>query len=349
MRGEGTLDGFYSFLCPSQLGKVSRSYFFQTNTKTTYTHITLPLQPRACANQQVTTRTVALVYPVTSCTLSVSVRVTSADCSFPSPLLDLSEANSQLQGCTNVTSDLVIGDPACSGGSTVPFLLGEATTRSVQEIVGSLIIQCCNGLSLVSGWSALQTIRGSLIIEANMDLQSVMSAFAALNRLDGSLTIRQNGALTSVVTSFLALDRIGGYINIERNQKLNDLSGLGTLSVIEGKQLLVGSALSVLFNPALEDLAWLASMDSIENGVVHIEGNTALCYAGYPQWGTFGSFFNRSGVLGEDKGIDWQSLISSTAEWEYSWTGTSIPSLVVKGNAPSGSCGAFHVQGLQGA
>ena len=68
VRGEGTLDGFYSFLCPSQLGKVSRSYFFQPNTKTTYTHITLPLQPRACAKQQVTTRTVALVYLVTGCT-----------------------------------------------------------------------------------------------------------------------------------------------------------------------------------------------------------------------------------------------------------------------------------------
>lgn len=176
-----------------------------------------------------------------------------------------------------------------------------------------------------------------------MNMLSVVNAFTTLTRLDGSLIVRQNGALTAIRAAFFALDRIGGYVNIERNWKLNDVSGLSALSVIEGNQLLGGSALSVLFNPALEDLAWLAGMDSIENGVVHIEGNAALCYAGYPQWGTNGSFFSRSGVQGEDQGIDWRSLINSSAEWEYSWMDTNIPSLVVRDNAPSGACGALHM------
>lgn len=267
----------------------------------------------------------------------------SADCSFNSPLLTL--ANSQLKECMNITSDLVIGDPSCRGGCTISAL--QEDTENVQEIGGSLIIRCCNGLPSVSGWNALQTIRGSLVIEANMDLLSVENAFETLTQLDGSLIIRQNRALTSVRSAFNDLDRIGGYVNIERNWKLNDMSGLGALSVIKGNQLLGGSALSVLFNPALEDLAWLARMDSIEDGVVHIEGNSVLCYAGYPQWGTFGSFFGRSGAQGEDQGIDWRSLISTNAEWEYSWTGPSIPSLVVKGNAPRGACGELNLPDLE--
>lgn len=273
------------------------------------------------------------------------MRVPSADCSFASPLLTSSDANSQLKDCTNVTSDLIVGDPTCRDGCTISSL--QAATDTVQEVAGSLIIRCCNGLTFVSGWSRLQRIRGSLVIEANMNMLSVVNAFTTLTQLDGSLIVRQNGALTAVRAAFLALDRIGGYINIERNRKLNDVSGLSTLSVIEGNQLLGGSALSVLFNPALEDLTWLARMDSIENGVVHIEGNTALCYAGYPQWGPVGSFFSRSGVQGEDQGIDWRSLISSSAEWEYSWMDTNIPSLVVRDNAPSGACGTLHMSGLE--
>lgn len=271
----------------------------------------------------------------------------SADCSLSSPLLTSSDANTLLKDCTNITSDVIVGDPTCTGGCTLSSL--QIAADSVVEISGSLVIRCCDGLTFIGGWNALETIRGSLIIEANMEVLAVVNAFIALTRLDGSLIIRQNGALTSVRAAFSVLERIGGYINIERNRKLTDVSGLATLSVIEGNQLMGGSALSVLFNPALEDMAWLTRLTNIENGVVHIEGNTGLCYAGYPQWGTFGSFFGRSGVQGEDQGIDWRTLIHSSANWEYMWTDMNIPSLVVKDNAASETCGTLYVSGLKSA
>ena len=73
------------------------------------------------------------------------------------------------------------------------------------------------------------------------------------------------------------------------------------------------------------------------------EGNTQLCYAGYPTW-NIGSYLPREPVDGgEDVGVDWRTKLTTNEVWQYTWgvEGGGYPTLVVQINAPAESCGNF--------
>ena len=205
---------------------------------------------------------------------------------------------------------------------------------------GSLLIQCCSDLPQLTALSALARVTGTVRVHYNQRIYNI-DGFTALTSV-GNLEISQNGNLTEI-GGFRSLEVIEGRLLIDRNRRLQKLSGLSGVQEIRGSSttncLVAGQALSILHNPALPDLSWLGNLTQIGFGTVRIEGNTALCYAGYPQWAV-GDFSARppSG----DKGIDWRTLLGvGVPTWQYSWgdEGGGYPTLVVQNNAAYDECG----------
>ena len=89
----------------------------------------------------------------------------------------------------------------------------------------------------------------------------------------------QNVKLLSI-RGLTSLGVVGGYVAVQRNVALTSLDGLRQLSELNGEELLSGHALSVTYNTQLESLSGFENIRNISYGTVHIEGNTALCYAG---------------------------------------------------------------------
>lgn len=197
------------------------------------------------------------------------------------------------------------------------------------------MIQCCNDLESIAGLNSLTSIAGTLRVYYNSRLQSI-DGFGALSNV-GSLEISQNGNLT-VVSGFESLTVVEGYLQVDHNHLLQRLDGLEAVEDIRGSELVAGHALNILYNRILPDLRWLRNLTQIGFGTVHIEGNTALCYAGYPQWGA-GIYSPRP--PGGDKGIDWRTLLQGVPVWQYTWGGGGggYPTLVIQNNAAYEDCG----------
>ena len=209
---------------------------------------------------------------------------------------------------------------------------------SLQEIQGSIVIQCCNSLQDVAGFNQLHTISGSLIVYYNQNLLRI-SGFGMLRNVT-SIEISNNENLQTI-SGFSQLNLINGYLQIDRNTALLNLEGFSNLQVLGGETLVLGHALTVLYNTNLTTLAGLRGLNTINYGTVHIEGNTQLCYAGYPQW-TVGSYPLRPPE--GDRGIDWRTKLnmSSFISWQYSWNDGGFPTLVVQNNANYTSCGEYQ-------
>lgn len=120
------------------------------------------------------------------------------------------------------------------------------------------------------------------------------------------------------------------------NPALVSVTGLSNLVTIQGKQLVNGHSLVILHNVALIDMSGLRSLNTIEHGTVHIEGNTQLCYSGYPRW-TYGSYGPRYST--GDHGIDWRSKLATQTNWQFTWGGNGIPTLNIQDNGNHTTCG----------
>jgi hypothetical protein len=231
--------------------------------------------------------------------------------------------------------NLRIGHSDCSTPCTVT---GFSPLQRVTSISGALSIQCCNTVGDISGFSALTKL-GSLLVYYNSELVSI-SGFASLTEVPGGVTISQNLRLARI-TGFTSLRAIDGYLSIERNAVLTDLSGLRLLSMLNGMVLLSGHALTITYNLRLADLSALANLRNITYGTVHIEGNTALCYAGYPTWQQ-GAYPVRPhpSAAGADVGIDWRTRLSGVEPWQSTWgvSGGGYPTLFIQNNAAPGNC-----------
>ena len=204
---------------------------------------------------------------------------------------------------------------------------------SLVEITGSLSVQCCPSLEQLSRFGSLTSLRGSLVVHYNQNLRDI-SGFGELGGI-GNIRISQNGNLTAI-SGFGMLKVINGYLQLDRNTALSNMNGFGNLEVIHGDELVAGHALNILYNTDLQDLRAFRNLNNISYGTVHIEGNTDLCYAGYPQWRE-GSYASRppSG----DVGIDWRTRLKSDAHWQYTWGVDGFPTLVVQNNAETDNCG----------
>lgn len=217
-------------------------------------------------------------------------------------------------------------------------MTGFTPLRGVTGITGTLSIQCCNSITDISGFSALIKL-GSLRIYYNSELVMI-SGFLSLTNVHGSVTISQNRKLTHI-SGLSSLHTIEGYLAIERNTVLSDLSGLRQLATLSGAQLSSGHALSVTYNVQLMDLSGLANIRNISYGTVRIEGNTALCYAGYPTWQQ-GAYPVRPhpSMAGADVGIDWRTRLSGVEPWQSTWgvQGGGFPTLLIQDNALSENC-----------
>ena len=200
---------------------------------------------------------------------------------------------------------------------------------------GSLAIQCCHLLEDLTGLGQLTDIAGTLRIYYNQRLGTI-SGLNSVSSVE-NLEISQNGNLTRI-TGLSALETVSGHLQIDHNERLLNLDGLSGVSVIRGADLVAGHALNILYNPSLTDLRWLRNLTQIQFGTVHIEGNSALCYAGYPQW-SVGGFAPRPPE--GDCGIDWRRVLGAgVPEWQYSWEaeGGGYPTLVVQNNAAYKDC-----------
>ena len=206
---------------------------------------------------------------------------------------------------------------------------------SVTEIQGSLVIQCCSALEEIGGFSSLLQIAGSLVVYYNQNLRSI-SGFGALQTVT-NIEISQNMILQAV-SGLGNLPTIQGYLQIDGNVALSDLDGLQSLQTIQGDELVAGHALNVLYNTNLNSLRGFRSLSTISYGTVHIEGNTNLCFAGYPQWNV-GSYPPRLPSGSGDVGIDWRTrLATGVPDWQYTWGVAGFPTLVVQNNAARSNC-----------
>ncbi len=240
-------------------------------------------------------------------------------------------------GCTTITSSLLIGHQNCSAPCTLTSL---SPLEGVASIKGSLRIQCCHALTEISGLANLVEITESLVVYYNNELVSI-TGLNSLQSIGGSLIIAQNQKLSSI-PGLSSLAVIDGYLSVERNGALTNMDGLRRLGVIRGQEIVSGHALSVVYNTQLTNLTGLSGITSISYGTVHIEGNSRLCYAGYPVW-NFGEYQLRpmDSDAGADKGIDWRTRLSGAEPWQFTWgvTRGGIPTLLIQNNAPNGSCG----------
>ena len=249
--------------------------------------------------------------------------------------------NSQLNsfdGCTTRQGDLVIGSRDCSQQCEVSSLNSLGILETIQ---GSLIISCCPNLITIDGLTSLRTV-DSIDLYFNNNLTTI-SGFNTLVTVSGYVRISQHPSLVTL-SGFSSLLNIGSYLEIDRNPALTNVTGLNSIDSIRGNNVLSGNALTIVYNPALTDLSFLATLRRIVYGTVRIEGNTALCYAGYPQWGGDGQFSGKTGSVSDDRGLDWRPYLTTSSNpiWLYTWgVDGGYPTLVIQNNAPSGSCGEF--------
>lgn len=177
--------------------------------------------------------------------------------------------------CTLINGDLRIGHRDCATPCNVT---GFSPLVGVTTIMGSLSIQCCNKLTDLSGFGSVSKILGDLTVYYNSELATI-TGFSVLQSVQGSLSVSQNTKLLSI-RGLSSLSVVCGYLAIQRNVALTGLDGLRQLSELKGEELLSGHALSVTYNTQLASLSGLENILNISYGTVHIEGNTALCYAG---------------------------------------------------------------------
>ena len=204
---------------------------------------------------------------------------THTDCTASPTVATTDDQLTQYRLCTSITGNLQLGHQDCSAPCTITNL---TPLGGVVAMDGSLTIQCCNNLTDLSVFGSLQMVRGSLVVYYNARLATI-SGFAALTEIVGSVSVSQNQRL-STISGFSSLNLIGGFLSVERNTVLADMNGFRRLGLIRGQSTLSGHALTVIHNTRLSSLTGLSGLTNISYGTVHIEGNTALCYAGYPLW-----------------------------------------------------------------
>ena len=257
----------------------------------------------------------------------------------------LSQHMANFPGCSIITGSVLIGHQDCSAPCTLTSL---SPLGGVAFIEGSLRIQCCHSLAEISGMASLIRVTGSIVVYYNRELASI-SGLPSLQTVEGSLTISQNQKL-SRIDGFSSLSVIDGYLSVERNGALNEMGGFRRLSAIRGREILSGHALSVVYNTQLTHLTGFSGIANISYGTVRIEGNSRLCYAGYPTW-SFGEYQIRpmASDSGADKGIDWRTRLSGVEPWQFTWgvVGGGIPTLLIQDNAPEGTCGKYVGQSTE--
>ena len=181
--------------------------------------------------------------------------------------------------------------------------------------------------------ASLTKVGGTFQIYYNSNLRSIDGLILATV---GNVDISQN-RLLQTIAGFQQLVHISGFISINYNPSLTSITGFSKLASIRGSQLINGHALSVLYNGALTDISGFKSLSTIEYGTVNIQGNTQLCYAGYPKW-SYGSYGLRYST--GDKGIDWRTKLSLTYNWQFTWgSDNGIPTLNIQNNGNQTTCG----------
>ena len=247
-------------------------------------------------------------------------------CSVPAAAITQGDIDG-LSNCTSLPA-LTIGLRDCSIECGITSLY---SLRYLETIAGDLTIQCCASLTALNGLGALTGVGGSLVLHFNQNLKA-LEGLPVLTRVNGSVQISQNVQLTAVL-AFESLQTIGGNLLIANNPALISVGGFAALRTIKGEELeAAGHALSVLYNTALIDLSGFAGLANISFGTVHIEGNTKLCYAGYPIWTGGSSYLPR--LVDGDRGIDWRQKLKGP-QWQFTWKISGIPTLVIQQNGIS--------------
>lgn len=254
------------------------------------------------------------------------------ECQAPvTPLL----TNSHLlgfQNCQLINGSLILGYRDCAQSCTITDF---SSLSNLNTITDSFVIQCCNTLTTIPALPRLTSVQGTFRVYYNSGLRSLGTGLILATV--GNIEIAQNVALTSI-DGLQHLAIINGYISISYNPSLTSITGLTSLVTIRGSELVSGHALKILYNVALTDITGLKELRTIEYGPVHIEGNTQLCYAGYPKWnyGSYGSRYSTG-----DKGIDWRSILTVT--WQFTWGNNGVPMLIIRDNGNETTCGKNHV------
>ncbi len=159
----------------------------------------------------------------------------------------LTSTGSELRFANNPSLATISGDfyeVRTIGGSLVfddnPALLSIYGFNFTTAIGGDVQITGNHSISEIFGFDLLETLPGSLIVSDNDQLQ-VVQAFQALGYVDGSLWVEDNATLLSVL-GFDSLNRVGSNdstteVRIARNPRLAGVSGLDSLVIVQGLEL----------------------------------------------------------------------------------------------------------------
>lgn len=261
----------------------------------------------------------------------LSITLVYLACQGPTnPLYSNGDLNN-LTTCQQINGNLILGDKTC----TIPCTITDFTTlNNIHTITGSFIIQCCNQLTTLPSPAKLTKVQGTLRVYYNSNLRGISGLILATA---GNIDISQN-QLLQTIQGLQELAHTSGYISISYNPSLTSITGFNKLTSIQGNNLVNGHALTITYNGELTDISGFKTLDTIDYGTVHIEGNTRLCYAGYPTW-NYGSYGLR--YSNGDKGIDWRSkLTTQTHIWQFTWgEAIGIPTLLIQNNGNITDCG----------
>ena len=169
-----------------------------------------------------------------------------------------------------------------------PLLVSVDGLKNVRTIAAGGLELRANGLATLAEIGGLTTVEGELRIEGHGALQTLSD----LNRLGsvGRLLIQRNNGLRSLE---LDLERVLGDVIVSDNPALTRFGGLSNLQVVEGnftvsdnasltvidgfsaKFQTIGQTLSIVANPALNDIFELKNVYSVGGSLI-ITYNTSL-------------------------------------------------------------------------
>ena len=179
-------------------------------------------------------------------------------------------------------------------------------------------------LTTLPTFNALQTIRRSLNINNNFELTSI-SGFSALDTIGFEFSIRNNDKLTSI-SGFSTLDTIGFDFSIRNNDKLTSISGFEALESVSDR-------FRIDDNAGLTTIPTFDALTTIE-GSLSISRNAALqTISGFPVLRNIGN--NRSGTE-SSLSIEYNDLLTSISGF-----GSLIrirKDFIVENNATLSSC-----------
>jgi len=220
-------------------------------------------------------------------------------------------------GCTHIEGDVTIS------GYNITNLDG---LYGINQIDGSLRIECNEMLTTLEGLSTLMWIGGNLYVAENLVLPN-LTGLDQVGYLGGDIMVTGNPSLLNL-QGLEGLTGIGKRLYVDDNQALASFQGLNNVAS-------VGGAVRIISNENLTSLSGLDNVSSI-GGMFTIGGIGHLGSLGNPQLVSLGALYNLLSVGGGIE-IGYNDLLPGLAGLDNITAG-SISSLLIYENPNLSQC-----------